>query len=212
MNIKYVISKILKKLQIPSVHKSILHTTTRLGSRTEISQSRLGKYTYIGSDCQIIHAELGNFCSIADNCIIGGASHPLNWVSTSPVFHKGKNILRKNFSEHDFNVYKKTVIGHDVWIGSNSLIKSGVSIGSGSVIGMGSVVTKDIGEYEIWAGNPAKLIRKRFDEETISILLKSEWWKEDEKTLSTKAVYFNETQKFVEETTKSYEDRTSLFK
>ena len=67
-------------------------------------------------------------------------------------------------------------IGNDVWIGRNVIIISGVKIGDGSVIGAGSVVTKDVPPYAIAAGNPAKIVRMRFDEETIKKLLKIEWW------------------------------------
>ncbi len=67
-------------------------------------------------------------------------------------------------------------IGNDVWIGYGAIILSGVCIGHGAVIGAGSVVTKDVGNYEIVAGNPARLIRKRFDDETITQLLALKWW------------------------------------
>ncbi len=129
------------------------------------------KYSYIGNYCTVINSEIGKFCSIADNCIIGGANHPIGWVSTSPVFHQGKNVLRKNFSALEFVTTTRTFIGNDVWIGSNCLIKSGIKISDGAVIGMGSVVTKNVGPYEIWAGNPAKMIKGRFADSIIDDLL-----------------------------------------
>jgi acetyltransferase-like isoleucine patch superfamily enzyme len=85
-------------------------------------------------------------------------------------------MFRKHFSEHYFNPFKKTVIGNDVWIGENALVKAGVTIANGAVVGMGSVVTRDIGPYEIWVGNPARLLRKRFSDENIELLLKIKWW------------------------------------
>jgi acetyltransferase-like isoleucine patch superfamily enzyme len=98
------------------------------------------------------------------------------------VFHKWDNILKKNFARNEFDIFKRTTIGNDVWIGNRVSIKAGVKIADGAVIGMSSVVTKDVGPYEIWAGNPAKLIRKRFDDETVEGLLTSQWWDwEDEK-------------------------------
>lgn len=69
-----------------------------------------------------------------------------------------------------------TVIGNDVWIGQNAVILPGVNIGDGAIIGANSVVGSDIEPYSIVAGNPAKVIRKRFDEETISLLLEFRWW------------------------------------
>ncbi|HZK28575.1 MAG TPA: CatB-related O-acetyltransferase, partial [Thermoclostridium sp.] len=131
------------------------------------------------------------------NCIIGGAHHPIEWVSTSPVFHSGKNIMRKNFYKHEFNPSKETSIGHDVWIGNNCTIRSGVNIGTGSVLGMGSVLTKDVGEYEIWAGNPAHLIRRRFSDDTITKLIDSEWWNWDDDAILERAVYFNNVEQFL---------------
>ena len=68
------------------------------------------------------------------------------------------------------------VIGHDVWIGASAAILPGVTIGTGAIVGANSVVTRDVGPYEIVAGNPARLIRKRFSDEVIAGLLESEWW------------------------------------
>ena len=76
-------------------------------------------------------------------------------------------ILHKNFSEFEYDVFTETSIGNDVWIGEGCKIRAGVSIADGAVLGMGSVLTKDIGAYEIWAGNPAKFIRKRLENEEI---------------------------------------------
>lgn len=139
-------------------------------------RSKLGRYSYVGRTTFITNATIGNFCSIAGNCNIGGTGHPLNWVSTSSVFHKWENILNKNFARHEYDIFQQTTIGNDVWIATNAMIRAGVTIGDGAVIGMGAIVTKDVGPYEIWAGNPARLIRKRFDEETIRRLSETKWW------------------------------------
>jgi acetyltransferase-like isoleucine patch superfamily enzyme len=184
-------------MQIPSVRQSILDKTSKICSGSSVVKSQIGRYSYIGNNCIVINTNIGKFCSIADGCVIGGASHPINWVSTSPVFHQGKNILKRNFSNHDFTTSLPTNIGNDVWIGSNCLIKSGVKISDGAIVGMGSVVTKDVGPYEIWAGNPARNIRKRFTEEYIRDLLDSEWWNYDEEKLERNASYFNNVNEFI---------------
>lgn len=199
MNIKYIFSKFIKKVYIPAVRDSKLDKTSKVCSGSHIVNSSIGRYSYIGNYSTVINARIGSFCSIADNCIIGGASHPINWVSTSPVFYKGKNILKKNFSNHEYQSTKITNIGSDVWIGNNSLIKSGVRIGDGAVIGMGAIVTKDVGEFEIWAGNPARLLRKRHTDECIEKLNTIKWWEWDDQTLEIRAKNFNDIEKFIGE-------------
>lgn len=106
----------------------------------------------------------------------GGAKHPIEWVTTSPCFHLKDNATGICYAENEFNWKERTYVGNDVWIGERATVLSGLTIGDGAVIGGGSVVTKDVGPYEIWAGNPARFIRKRFDDETISKLEKIQWW------------------------------------
>ncbi|EJT6167524.1 CatB-related O-acetyltransferase [Clostridium perfringens] len=105
--------------------------------------------------------------------------------------------MKKNYSNHKFDIYNKTVIENDVWIGANTLIKSGVKIGNGAIIGMGSVVTKNVPPYEIWAGNPAKCIRKRFDDDIIEKLLLIKWWEYSEEKLTKESENFNNIELFI---------------
>lgn len=198
MKVSFIVSKLIKKIHIPAIKNSLIQKKSWVGSSTHLVDVNMGKWSYIGNQCTVINANIGKFCSIADNCIIGAPSHPIDWVSTSPVFHNGKNVMRKNFSNHKYENSQETIIGNDVWIGNNCLIKSGVTIENGSIIGMGSIVTKNIGAYEIWAGNPAKLIRKRFADDIIEKLLKSKWWENNDEVIEKNAVYFNELKKFIE--------------
>lgn len=179
--IKYYLAKILKRMKLSAIKNSIIDKTAYISGGNTILGSSIGMYSYTGYDTQILFASIGKYCSIGSNCKIGGAGHPLDCVSTSPLFHSGKNVFGKNFAETEYNPYLSIQIGNDVWIGQEVLIKGGVTIGNGAVIGMGSVVTKDVGAYEIWAGNPARLIRKRFDGEIIKRLEEIQWWnwKED---------------------------------
>lgn len=119
-------------------------------------------------------------------------------VSTSPVFYAKKNCLHRNFHVADFKEYDSVEIGNDVWIGTHALIKGGVKIGNGAIVGAYAVVTKDVDDYTIVAGNPARPIRKRFTEEQISMLLSREWWNYSEEELLEKATYFSDIQKFLE--------------
>jgi len=196
--ISYYFSKFLKKIYLPAIKNSNIHETSRVCSASHVIEVEMGKYSYIGNNCTVIDVKIENFCSIGDNVIIGGASHPIDWVSTSPVFHEGNNIMKKNFSTHNFKTTKQTIIKNDVWIGNNVLIKSGVKIENGAVIGMGAVVTKDVGPYEIWGGNPAKLIRKRFEEDQINELLKINWWNWDDIEIEKKSEKINKVFDFVE--------------
>jgi len=118
--------------------------------------------------------KLGSFCSIAKGVqIILGGNHRMDWVTTFPfsiLWESAKEI--KGHPQTKGNV----VIGNDVWIGLNVIILSGVTIGNGAVIGAGSIVVNDVGAYEIYAGNPARFIRKRFTEEQIRQLQEIQWW------------------------------------
>ncbi|GHT76468.1 hypothetical protein FACS1894124_8430 [Spirochaetia bacterium] len=120
---------------------------------------------------------IGKFCQIASGVefIMNGANHQMACVSTFPFYifekwNEGVPSLDKMPLKGD------TIIGNDVWIGQNAAILPGVKIGDGVIIGTKSVVGSNVEPYSIIAGNPAKVIRKRFDDELIEIMLKLRWW------------------------------------
>lgn len=120
---------------------------------------------------------IGKFCQIAAGVsfIMNGANHQMNAVSTYPFYiFQGWDEEVPKLS--DLPVKGDTVVGNDVWIGQNTTILPGVHIGDGAIIGMNSVVGSDVEPYTIVAGNPAKLIRRRFDEELTELLLRLKWW------------------------------------
>lgn len=172
------------------LQEAVVDKTAAICTGVRFYRGKLGKYSYIGNNSFVTDTDIGNFTSISTDCYIGGTSHPMEWVSTSPVFHKWENIMRKNFARHEFPIFARTSIGNDVWIGNRVMIKAGVNIGDGAVIGMGSIVTKDVGDYEIWAGNPARFIRKRFDDETVEKLSMLEWWNWSDEEISKYAELF----------------------
>ena len=195
--LEYIISKIIKKLHLRALKDCKIHKTSKVCAGSHLVNVSIGKYSDIGYDCTIINTEIAAFCSLGANIIIGGASHTIDWVSTSPVFNENKDHLPKKFSNHKFNLESKNIIGNDVWIGNNVLIKSGVCVGDGAVIGMGSVVTKDVPPYEIWGGNPAKLIKNRFDENEKKELLKIKWWSWEDDKILIYAKYFNNVSELI---------------
>lgn len=196
LNMKYAICRRLST-RLNAIKYVERHKTAKIVGGSQVVRSKLGRYTYITGSI-VIDTEVGSFCSIADGCIIGGGAHPTNWISTSPIFYSGRNIFHENFSRNKFSEYEHTTIGNDVWIGSCSLLKAGISIGDGAIVGMGSVVTNDIPPYEIWAGNPARLIRSRFNSETRDQLLTIKWWEWSIDQIHKKSAYMNNVDSFLE--------------
>lgn len=199
MNLRYIWQRCFLKLHGVALSRVKIHRTSKIEAGSIVINSVFDKYSFCGYNCKIIDAKIGSFCSIADGVVIGGAEHPVHWVSSSPVFYLGRDSVKKKFSEFRREPNKQTVIGHDVWIGERAIIKAGVNIGTGAVIGMGAVVTKDVHPYEIVGGVPAKRIKKRFDDELISKLLNSKWWESDEKLLENAAQYIRVPEQFLEE-------------
>lgn len=119
---------------------------------------------------------IGKFCQIATGVrfIMNGSNHAMSGFSTYPF----KVFGGKWSSKDPMQVVSKgdTVIGNDVWIGNGATIMQGVKVGDGAIIGTNSLVTKDVEPYTIVGGNPAKKIRKRFDDGTIQLLLTVKWW------------------------------------
>jgi virginiamycin A acetyltransferase len=129
-------------------------------------------YDFIGDKLII-----GKFCQIGAGAefVMNGANHQMNAVSTYPFYIFG-SWDQSAPSKEDLPFKGDTVVGNDVWIGQNSTILPGVHIGDGAIIGLNSVVTRDVPPYTIVAGNPAKTVRKRFDDELIDLLLKLKLW------------------------------------
>ena len=192
--------RIFTKISLSAVViDSQVNRGTALDSRVRFYRSEIGRYSHIARGTFVESTSIGAFCSIGGACCIGGGAHPLMSVSTSPVFHSGGNILGTVFSPIEYNPFERTIIENDVWIGNGVRVKSGVRILTGAVVGMGSVLTKDVGPYEIWAGNPARMIRKRFDERIIDILLESEWWLYSDDQRISIAELFGSPEAFIEE-------------
>ena len=120
---------------------------------------------------------IGKFCQFAAGVefVMNGANHQMNAVSTFP-FYTLEGWDAPPPSPADLPLKGDTVIGNDVWIGQNAVILPGVHIGDGAIIGASSVVGRDVEPYTIVVGNPARPVRKRFDDELIGLLLRFRWW------------------------------------
>ena len=143
----------------------------------------IGANTYLASGCHIAdkNSRIGKFCSIAKNVSIGTTSHPIHFLTTSPIsysdiYHITSGICIREEKRVKYNSKKPVFIGNDVWIGLNVVIMDGVTIGDGAVIGSGAIVTKDIPAYAVAAGVPARVLKYRFPEDIIARLIKSRWW------------------------------------
>lgn len=157
----------------------------------KLLKSSVSKYSYIGHYSVIIHCNIGKYCSIGPNCIIGLPRHSLGFLSTSPIFTEpinGTGFQWVNKETH--NPYDQTYIGNDVWLGNNVLVKGGVCIGNGAVVGAGAVVTKNIPPYAVVGGVPAKIIKYRYDRETITYLEELKWWNLPEEMLQSNITIF----------------------
>ncbi len=148
----------------------------------------VGEYSYFGDvdfEKHVTHHYdfigdrliIGKFCQIAAGVefMMNGANHQMNAASTFPFYiMQGWNMNPPPLTE--LPLKGDTIVGNDVWIGQNVTILPGIHIGDGAIIGANSVVACNVDPYTIVAGNPAKIIRKRFDDELIDLLLKFRWW------------------------------------
>ena len=177
--------------KIPSHSRDVpnFHYTNRLPEYQK-ANIKIGDYTYGRPTVRWLTPDvtltIGKFCSIApDVTFFMGGNHRPDWVSTYPF-----PVLKSDWPKASGRtpVTKGNVtVGNDVWIGVEALIMSGVTIGDGAVIGARAVVAKDVPPYSIVVGNPAREVRKRFDEITIARLLEIQWWNWDEEKIRAHA-------------------------
>lgn len=139
---------------------------SEIGEGTFLRDCKIGKWCHIGPRGNINSAIIGNYTCIAPSCQIGGMEHPYWDFSISPLL------------SNNYIFGKKTIIGNDVWIAADCIIRQGVTIGNGAVIGANSFVNKDIPPYAIAFGTPARVVKFRFNKQTITQLKQSRYWEQ----------------------------------
>lgn len=133
--------------------------------------SRIGNNNFFGKDVNITRSIIGNYCSIAPGVIIGPGEH--NYTNISTMVKMSPENPAERYQKM---TEKPVVIGNDVWIGARAIILRDVRIGNGAVIAAGAVVTKDVPDFAIAVGVPAKVKKYRFTEDGIRIINESKWW------------------------------------
>lgn len=154
-----------------------------LDKHSVVTRSTLGKYFGLGCFSYVTNADIGRYCTFGSRVSVGAFSHPTDWLSISEFQYRDTaNVYGESIIDAGVNTapqHARTQIGNDVWMGDNVCVRHGVTIGHGAVIGLGSVVTKDVPPYAIAVGNPARVLRYRFEPDLIEQLLESKWWELD---------------------------------
>jgi len=168
--VKFAVGRIARKLGLTD--KSLLQLRY---PEYDIGQGTYGMPEVIANGFgERKHLHIGKYCSIARGVTIHlGSEHRPDWATTYPFniyWPDGRHIKGHPLSKGD------VVIGNDVWVATEALILSGVTIGDGAIIGARAVVSRDVAPYTIVAGNPAKLIRARFDPQTVARFTEIKWW------------------------------------
>jgi len=174
---------------------------TTIGANCYLYNTSIGNFTYVAANASIMNTVIGKFCSIAQGASICTGKHPSStFVSTHPAFFSPHAQCGVTFAaESHFREMGETVIGNDVWIGTNAVIMDDIIIGDGAIIGAGAIVTKNVPPYAIVAGNPAKLLRYRFEQQEIDFLLAYKWWEKDLLWIKDNYRRFHDIKSFVKD-------------
>lgn len=176
--------RIYWKYLISDIKNCEIDSQAKIYDNHILNNVKIGKGTYVASNADISNTSIGRFCSIGPNFVCGWGYHPINGISTSPVFYSTRKQTGFTFSEYDKCEERKLItIGNDVFIGMNVTVLDGVKIGDGAVIGAGAVVSKDIPPYAVAVGCPIKITKYRFSQEIIDSLIASRWWDQNDAVL-----------------------------
>ena len=157
-----------------------------VGARTVLQEVSMGDYSYVVNDAQITYTTIGKFVSIAAMTRINPGNHPMHRATQAHFTYRASAYFPGEADDAEFFDWRRAhhvTIGHDVWIGHGAVVLPFRNIGTGAVIAAGAIVTKDVPPYTIVAGNPARIIRRRFPEEVAARLAELAWWDWDHETL-----------------------------
>ena len=209
----YFVIKLIKKIKHKKIKigfrgkvspRSVFEGYNKIGDHSFFS-GKIGYGSYIGEHSNVC-GQIGRYCSIGGHVIVLCSTHPVrDFVSTSPCFYslEKQNGFTYVNSQRFIEEVKvegtdhPVVIGNDVYIGYGAILIAPLIIGDGAVIAAGSVVTKNVEPYTIVGGNPAKPIRKRFDDNTIEKLKEICWWTKSSEWLSKNANRFSDVNAFL---------------
>lgn len=183
----------MKKLGIdPLIHENAKVNESTFGRYCEVgaysvlNEVTFGDYSYCANHTMIAYTTVGKFSNIAAMCRINGGNHPTWRASLHHFMYRSAQYFDDAEDDTDFFQWRRDhwiEIGHDTWLGHGAQILPGRKVGTGAVVGAGAIVTRDVGPYEMVGGNPARLIRTRFDAPIVDRLMALSWWDWDHAAL-----------------------------
>lgn len=179
----------IKLAPFAKIMNSRLSGNLFLGLCSCINRSDLGRYVGVAYFSYLADTCSGNYCTFGSRVSVGAFSHPTDSLTVHEVGYRnttesyGETILTSDSQGYLEARSVKTEIGNDVWVGDNSVIIKGVKIGNGAIVAAGSIVIKDVAPYSIVGGNPARIIRMRFSDDTIDKIQATKWWERSMKEL-----------------------------
>ncbi|OPL08852.1 MAG: chloramphenicol acetyltransferase [delta proteobacterium ML8_F1] len=166
-----------------------------IGGHSTLQNTTFEAYSYCGGYCTFQNAQIGKFSNIAASVRVGATDHPLDRATLHHFTYRSA-LYGFGEDDHEFFNHRESriaTIGHDTWIGHGAMIKPGIVVGNGAVVGQGAVVTRDVPPYAIVAGNPARILRYRFGDNTIDSLQAIAWWDWSDEKIKTFLMDFRES-------------------
>lgn len=161
------------------VSDSVLGRYTEIGAGSHVARSTIGDYSYCVENTQIAYAQIGKFANIASHARIYASMHPMERASLHHFTYRTAWYFEGEADDQEFFDWRASqgiTIGHDTWIGHGAVVMPGVKIGNGAIIGSNAVVTKDVADFAIAVGVPARTIKQRFSDDVASRLDRLAWW------------------------------------